>query len=74
MGIQPSDEKRKPSPSKYVRRPSCYEMQLMDAQKQDKVLRSTLRERRPLTKFPIFMALICSVIDSVTSSDQGESD
>jgi hypothetical protein len=33
-----------------------------------------LRESRPSTKFPNFVALICSVIDSVTSSIQGAVD
>jgi hypothetical protein len=45
-------------------------MTLMDAQEQE-ASRSTLRERRPSTKFPNFVALICSIIDYETSSIQG---
>jgi hypothetical protein len=67
---QPSEGKRDLAPSSSVRRLGWYEMTLMDAQEQE-APRSTLRERRPSTKFPNFMALICSVIDSVTSSIQG---
>jgi hypothetical protein len=48
-------------------------MTLMDAQEKE-APRSTLRESRPSTKFPNFMALICSIIDSMTSSIQGEAD
>jgi hypothetical protein len=58
-----------PLPSS-VRRPSWYKMTLMDAQEQG-APRSTLRESRPSTKFPNFMALICSVINSMTSNIQG---
>jgi hypothetical protein len=74
VGSQPSDGKRELAPSSSVRRPSWYEMTLMDAQEQEEAPRSTLRESRPSTKFPNFMALICSVIDSVTSSIQGAAD
>jgi hypothetical protein len=47
-------------------------MILMDVE--EKAPRSTLRESMPSTKFSNFMALICSVIDSVTSSVQGAVD
>jgi hypothetical protein len=52
---------------------SWYEMTLMDAQEKE-APRSTLRESRPSMKFPNFVALICSIIDYVTSSIQGETD
>ena len=32
---------------------------------------STMRESKSLTKFSNFLALTCSIINSVTSSDQG---
>jgi hypothetical protein len=59
------DGKRELSPSIYIRGPIWYEMTLMDAQ--GEAPRSTLRERRNSTKFPNFVTLICSIIDSVTS-------
>jgi hypothetical protein len=74
VGSQPSDGKRELAPSSSVKRPSWYEMTLMDAQEQEEAPRSTLRESRPSMKFPNFMALICIVIDSITSSVQGEVD
>jgi hypothetical protein len=46
-------------------------MTLMDAQEQEEAPRSTLRESRPSTKFPNFMALICGIINFVTSSVHG---
>jgi hypothetical protein len=61
VGSKPSDGKRELSPSSSVRRPSWYEMTLMDAQEKE-ASRSTLRESRPSTKFPNFVALICSII------------
>jgi hypothetical protein len=74
VGSQPLDEKRELAPSSSVKRPSWYEMTLIDAQEQEEAPRSTLRESRPSMKFPNFMALICSVIDSMTSSVQGAAD
>jgi hypothetical protein len=74
VGSQPSDGKRELAPSNFFRRPTWYEMTLMDAQEQEEAPRSTLRESKPLTKFPNFMALICSIIDFVTSSVQGATD
>jgi hypothetical protein len=62
VGSEPSEGKRELSPSSSVRRPSWYEMTLMDAQEQE-ASRSTLRERRPSMKFSNFMALICSIIN-----------
>jgi hypothetical protein len=73
VGSQPSDGKRELSPSILVKRPSWYEMTLMDAQEQE-ASRSTLRESIPSMKFPNFVALICSIIDSVTSSIQEATD
>jgi hypothetical protein len=70
VGSQPSNGKRELAPSNSVKRSSWYEMTLMDAQKDEEASRSTLRESRPSTKFPNFMALICSIIDFVTSSAQ----
>jgi hypothetical protein len=67
-GVKPSNGKRELAPSSSVKRPNWYEMTLMDAQEQEEAPRSTLRESRPSTKSPNFMALICSVIDSMTSS------
>jgi hypothetical protein len=63
VGSQPSDGKRELAPSSSVRKPSWYEMTLMDAQEQVEAPRSTLRESRPSTKFPNFRALICYVIE-----------
>jgi hypothetical protein len=74
VGSQPLDGKKELAPSSYVRRPSWYEMTLMDVQEQEEAPRSTLRESMPSAKFPNFMALICSVIYSVTSSIQGATD
>jgi hypothetical protein len=74
VGSQPSDGKRELAFSSSVRRSSWYEMTLMDAQEQEEAPKSTLRESRPLMKFPNFMALICSIIDYVTSSIQGVAD
>ena len=71
MWKQPSYGKRDLAPSSSVRGSSWYQLTLMDAQEQEEAPRSTLRERRPSTKFPNFMALICSIIDSMTSSIQG---
>jgi hypothetical protein len=48
-------------------------MTLMDAQEKE-ASRSTLRESIPLKKFSNFVALICSIIDSKTSSIKGEDD
>jgi hypothetical protein len=44
-------------------------MTFMDAHEQE-TPRSTLRESKPSTKFPNFVALICRVIDSMNSSIQ----
>jgi hypothetical protein len=74
VGSQPSDKKRELAPSSFVKRPSWYELTLMDAQEQEEPPRSTLRECRPSTKFPNFTALICSVINSLTSSVKGAAD
>jgi hypothetical protein len=71
---QPSDGKRELAPSSFVRRPSWYELTLMDAQEQEEAPRSTYRESRPPKKCPYFRALMCSVIDSETSSVQGAAD
>jgi hypothetical protein len=70
---QPSNGKRELDPSSLVRRLSWYKMTLMDAQEQEDS-RSTLRESIASTKFRHSVALICSVIDSVTSIIQGEID
>jgi hypothetical protein len=74
VGSQPLDGKRELAPFSFVRRLRWYMMTLMDAQEKEEAPRSTLRERKPLTKFANFMALICSIIDSVTSSIQGAAD
>jgi hypothetical protein len=80
VGSQPLDGNRDLTPSNSIRRPSWYEMTLMDSQEQEAprstlmdsqeqdAPRSTLMEKRPLTEFSNFMALICSVINSVTSN------
>jgi hypothetical protein len=71
VGSQHSNGKRKLSLSSSIKRPSWYKMTLMDAQEQEEIPRSTLRESRHSTKFPNFKALICSVTHYVTSSVQG---
>jgi hypothetical protein len=43
---------------------------MKDAQEHVEATRSTFRESRPLKRFPNFMALISSVIDSESSSVQ----
>jgi hypothetical protein len=63
---QPLDGKRELAPSSSVRKPCWYELTSMDAQEHEETPRSTLRESRPLTKFPNFRALICYVIEEVT--------
>jgi hypothetical protein len=67
VGSKPSYGKRDLSPYNFVKRRSWYEMTLMDDQEQE-APRSTMRERISSTKFPNFMALICSVIDYETSN------
>jgi hypothetical protein len=47
-------------------------MTLLDAHEQDENPRRILREIIPSTKFPNIMELICSIIDFVISSIQGE--
>jgi hypothetical protein len=71
VGSQPSDAKRELAPSNSFRRPSWYEMTLMDAQEHEEAPRSTDRESRPPKKWLYFRALMCNVIDSKTSSVQG---
>jgi hypothetical protein len=66
VGSQPSGGKEELAPSSSVRKPSWYELTLMDAQEQVEAPRSTLRESKPSTKFPNFMALICYVIEEAT--------
>jgi hypothetical protein len=73
VGSQPLEGKRELSPSSYVKRPSWYEMKLMDA-KEKETPRKKIRESRPSIKFPEFVALMCSIIDYVTSSIRGETD
>jgi hypothetical protein len=60
---------RELAPSSFVRRPSWYELTLMDAQKHE-APRSTDKERTPPKKCPYFMAQMCSIINSKTSSVQ----
>jgi hypothetical protein len=48
-------------------------MKLMDA-KEKETPRKKIRESRPSIKFPEFVALMCSIIDYVTSSIRGETD
>jgi hypothetical protein len=69
-GSQPSGGEEELSPSSFVRRPSWYELTLRDAQEQVEAPRSTFRERRPPKKFPNFVALMSSIIDSESSSVQ----
>jgi hypothetical protein len=54
--------------SSSFKKPSWYELALMDALEKDEALKSTLRERRISKNFSNFMALICSINDSMTSS------
>jgi hypothetical protein len=68
---QPSAGKRELAPSNSVRRLSWYELTLMDVQEREEDPRSTDMESRPPKKCPYFRALMCSVIDSETSSVQG---
>jgi len=68
VGSKPSDGKRELSHSISMRRPSWDKMTLMDTP------RNTLRERRPSKKFQNFVALICSIINSMNSSILGEDD
>jgi len=72
VGSQPLDGQRELSHSSYVRRPSWYGMKLMDSQEQEEAPRSIDRESRPPNKCPYFRAPMSSVIDSNTSSVQGE--
>jgi hypothetical protein len=65
MGSQPSSGKEE-APSNSVMKPCWYELTWMDAQEQVEASRSTLRESRPSTKFPKFMALICYIIEEAT--------
>jgi hypothetical protein len=74
VGSQPLDGKRELAPSSSFRRSSWYELTLMDAQEQEEAPRSTDKESRPLKKYPYFRALMCSIIDSCTSSVQGAAD
>jgi hypothetical protein len=71
---QPSGGKEELAPSSSIRRPNWYELTLMDAQEHVEAPRSTDREGRPLKKCPYFRALMCSIIDSETSSVQGAAD
>jgi hypothetical protein len=73
VGSQLLDGKRELDPSSPIRRSSWYEMKFMDDQEKE-ASRSTFSERRSAMKFPNFMELICSVIDSETSSIQEASD
>jgi hypothetical protein len=73
-GSQPSGGKEELAPSSSVRRPSWYELTLMDAQEHVEAPRSTDRESRPPKKCPYFRALMCSIIDSETSSVQEATD
>jgi hypothetical protein len=68
VGSQPLDGKKVLALSSSVRGSSWYQLTLMDAQEQEEAPRSTLWESSPSTKFPKFMASVCSVINSVTSS------
>lgn len=47
---------------------------VMDAQEHVETPRSIIRERKPPKKCPYFRALICSIIDSKTSTVQGATD
>jgi hypothetical protein len=69
VGSQLPDGKRELDPSSLIRRSSWYRMKFMDDQEKE-ASRSTFSERRSSTKFPNFMELICSVIDSETSNVQ----
>jgi hypothetical protein len=71
-GSQPLGGEEELSPSSSVRRPSWYELTLRDAQEKVEAPRSTFRERRPPKKFPNFMVLMSSIIDSESSSVQEE--
>jgi hypothetical protein len=51
------------APSSFVRRPTSYELKLMDAQEQVEAPRSTLRDSNSPKKFLNFMALICYIIE-----------
>jgi hypothetical protein len=73
VGSEPSKEKRELSPSSFVRRPSGYKMTLMVSPEKE-VYRITLRETIPSMKFSNFVVLICSVVNSETSSVQGAAD
>ena len=68
MRIQPLDGKRELAPSSSTRRPSWYEMTLMDAHEHEEAPNSTDRESRPPKKCPYFRALICSIVNSNTSN------
>ena len=57
-----------------LRRPSWYELTLMDVQEHVEAPRSTDRESRPPKKCPYFKALMCSIINSKTSNVQGATD
>jgi hypothetical protein len=58
VGSQPLGGKEELSLSSSTRRPSWFELTLMDAQEHAEASRSTLRESRSSTKFPNFRALI----------------
>jgi hypothetical protein len=73
-GSQPSGGEEELAPSSSVRRPSWYELTLRDAQEKVEAPRSTFRESRPPKKFPNFMVLMSSIIDSKSSSVQEATD
>jgi hypothetical protein len=67
-GIQPSSGEEELSPSSSIIRFNWYELALRDAQERVEAPRSTFRESRPPKKFPNFMEIMSSIIDSKSSS------
>jgi hypothetical protein len=65
LGSQPLGGKEL-APSSFVKKPSWYELTLMDAKEQVEALKSALRESRHSMNFPNFRALICYVIEEAT--------
>jgi hypothetical protein len=74
VGSQPSGGEEELAPSSSVRRPRWFMQTLRDAQEHVEAPRSIFRESRPPKKFPNFVALMSSIIDSESSSVQEEVD
>jgi hypothetical protein len=74
-GSQPSgEEEERSTPSSSVRRPRWFMQTLRDAKEHVEAPSSTFRESRPPKKFPNYMALMSSIIDSESSSVQEATD